>query len=179
MKRKKGSKPTVSYLTRSLKRVGKSVGRRKPASIARQVMCHPRIKKQVIGEVGRLMQEEMKEMCKTKTSSLLRGMRVQDMSSFTFEGLADELRKNAPTFTQLMFDCVTRKRRIRVNQKRKSFIAKDATIVGICASIILRHRNRHMNLFQRIVSVLLYSNNVPEQVNVIYDFVFLKTYGMH
>ena len=98
------------------------------------------------------------------------------MSSFTFEGLADELRKNAPTFTQLMFDCVTRKRRIRVNQKRKSFSAKDATIVGICASIILR---RHMNLFQRIVSVLLYSNNVPEQVNVIYDFVLLKSYSMH
>ena len=111
-----------------------------------------------------------------KTSSLLCGMRVQDMSSFTFEGLADELRKNAPTFTQLMFDCVTRKRRIRVNQKRKSFSAKDATIVGICASIILR---RHMNLFQRIVSVLLYSNNVPEQVNVIYDFVLLKSYSMH
>ena len=65
MKRKKGSKPTVSYLTQSLKRVGKSVGRRKPASIARQVMCHPRIKKHVIGEVGNLMQEEMKEMCKT------------------------------------------------------------------------------------------------------------------
>ena len=74
------------------------------------------------------------------------------MSSFTCEGLVEELRKNAPTFTQLLFDCVTRKCRIRVNRKWKSFIAKDATVVGICASIILRHRNHHMN---RICFVVL------------------------
>ena len=151
----------MSYLSRSMKKVGRSVGRSNPAAIARQVMFHAQIKKHILKEVGKVLQRDIKRACQIKTASLLRKRSAEDMCSFSWASLLGELKKNAPVFVKLLTDCVVRKRKI---EGKRSHCASDDAIVGVCASILLRHRNQEMNLIQRIISMLLYSNHAPVQV---------------
>ncbi len=57
-KRQSGSKDSVTYLRRSMKKIGRSVGRSNPAAIARQVMSHSRIKKEVLKVIGKRVRKE-------------------------------------------------------------------------------------------------------------------------
>ena len=56
----------MSYLSRSMKKVGRSVGRSNPAAIARQVMSHAQIKKHILKEVGKVLQRDIKRACQIK-----------------------------------------------------------------------------------------------------------------
>ena len=58
MKRPAGSQHTISFLSRSLKKVGRSVGRKKPGAIARQVMAHPKIRKAIVKVMGKVIRED-------------------------------------------------------------------------------------------------------------------------
>jgi len=138
------------------------VGRRNPASIARQVMSHGAIRKHVVRQVGKLIKKEMRCTCEVKTSSILRGRDVESMMEFTWSSLIKELGQTAPTLSQLFTDCATRRKR-RCSTK-PSHQAKDETIACVCAAIMLCHHNQQMNMFQRLVSVLLYSDHVPVRV---------------
>ena len=40
-----------------------------------------------------------------------------------------------------------------------SYRVTDDAIIGMCAAILLRHHNTHMNFVQRIISTLLYSGH--------------------
>ena len=64
----------------------------------------------------------------------------------------------------LLKDCVYRKRR-KVSARGVSYRVKDVAVIGMCAAILLRHHNTHMNLVQRIVSTLLCSGQAPKQVH--------------
>lgn len=72
MKRRPGSRHTIHYLAGSMKKIGKSVGRRNCRSIAKQVMSHQRIRKCILLKVGKLLKKDMKNICSKKTSSMLR-----------------------------------------------------------------------------------------------------------
>ena len=60
------------YLLRSLKKLGKSVGRANRSAIARQVVKDDRIRSRVIELLGVSMGKEMKKLCSKKVMSLLR-----------------------------------------------------------------------------------------------------------
>ena len=120
--------------------------------------------------MGKLIQKEMRCTCEIKNPSILRGCEVDNMMSFTWSSLIEELGKTAPTLLQLLTDCVARKRR-RGHSTKPSHHAKDGAIIGVCAVIMLCHHNQHMNLFQRLVSVLLYSDHVPVQVSNTYNYI--------
>ena len=57
MKRKVHSK--VHRLTRSLKGIGKSVGRGKPRSIAKQAMTNRKVKEAVLYHTGKLIRKDV------------------------------------------------------------------------------------------------------------------------
>ena len=50
-------------LSNSLKRLGRSIARRKVSSIALHVMMHDKISKEVIQQVGKVMAKELKSVC--------------------------------------------------------------------------------------------------------------------
>ena len=52
----------------------------------------------------------------------------------------------------------------KVSKRGTSYAVDDATVIGMCAAILLHHSNKHMNLVQRIISSLLYSGLAPKQV---------------
>ena len=163
VKRPRGSKHSVHYLTPSMKKLGKSVGRRNSRSVARQVVNHRRIREYVLRQLGRLIRKDMEHMCSTKKPSMLRKGSLEAMKSFCWEDLVKELENSSPLFCQLLRECVTRKRR-KASKRGRSYAVNDSAVIGVCAAILLHHRNANMNLVQRIVSALLYSGHAPKQV---------------
>ncbi len=154
---------TVHRLTRSMKKIGRSVGRSNPSAIARQVMAHSKVKEAVIKVTGSVVRKEMKVLCKRSAPSILRDTSPKAMQSFKWDTLIDELKMNAPTLLQILQGCTRTKRR-GVSTRGKTYTVPDNTIIGLCAAILLCHRNTQMNLVQRIISVLLYSGHTPKQV---------------
>lgn len=171
MKRKHGSKHSISYLTRFLKSIGKSVAKRNPAALARQVMSHKCVKKEVLKLVGKLIQKDMKLLCRVKVPSILRKRSANAMSSFTWEQLVDEVRNTAPFLHQIVSMCVQRKRR-QMSKKGKTYAANDDSVVSLIVTILLRHRNENLNLIQRIVSILLYCGHAPKMGGS-YNYIIL------
>ena len=163
MKRRPGSRHTIHYLAGSMKKIGKSVGRRNCGSIAKQVLSHRRIRKCILQKVGKLIKKDMDNICSKKASSLLRKRTPDAMRSFTWGDLAQELEQQSPILYQVLKDCVYRKRR-KVSAQGVSYRVNDIAVIGMCAAILLRHHNTHMNLVQRIISTLLYSGHAPKQV---------------
>ena len=97
----------------------------------------------------------MINICSKKVSSMLRKSTAEAMKSFAWDDLTKELEDTSPVFYRILKECVDRKRR-KVS-KRKTNTIDDTTVIGMCAALLLRHRNANMNLVQRIISVLLYS----------------------
>ena len=88
----------VSFLTKSLKKIGKSVARKKPAAIANRVMSHPKIKKGILKVLGKLIVKEMKQVCQKKTSSMLRKTSAEALKSFSWDGPVSRIGKDCPSF---------------------------------------------------------------------------------
>ncbi len=157
---RKDSKANVHYLTHSLKKIGRSVGRRSRAGIARQCMKDAKIKSSVIQLTVKTIKKEIKAMCAYKNGSLLLDRSSYGLSSFNWDNLIEELKRHAPTLFEILHGCVTRKK----PKNSRSYRVKDEGVIGICAAILLRHQNHHMNLVQRILSLLLYSGHAPKMV---------------
>ncbi len=146
-----------------MKKIGRSVGRRNPHAIARQVLAHQQVKDAVLKVTGKQIQKEMMIMCKQGEPSILRDSSKKALQSFQWDTLMGELKAKAPTLLKLLQGCIRTKRR-RASAKGRSYAADEKAVIGLCAAILLRHRNANMNLVQRIVSVLLYSGHAPKQV---------------
>lgn len=175
MKRRPGSKHSIHHLSKSLKKIGKSVGRRNPGAIARQVMAHARIKREILKCVGRAIRKDMKHVCSKKLSSILRCRSAEDMKNFTWDALHAELDTHAPVFCHILNECIRPKRRETKTGKSRAVI--DTAVVGLCSALLLRHWNQRMNLVQRIISTLLYSGHAPKQVFYLCHFrrMYLKS----
>ena len=171
MKRPPGSKHSIHYLTHSMKKVGRSVGRRNCSSVAKQAMSHTRIRQFILKRVGKLIRKDMERICSKQASSILRKRSPDAMKSFTWADFIQEMEQSSPVFCQILKECVHRKRR-KVSKQGVSYAVDDAAVIGMSAAILLRHRNTHMNLVQRIISTLLYSGHAPKQACTLADLYY-------
>ena len=126
--------------------------------------------------------KEMTVMCSRKTNSILRKSTPEAMAGFTWESIMEELEAYAPTLLSILSGCVKVKRRVRKGfakrtenkrqrrWKRKSNRCAETAVLGVCAAIIFRNRNMHMNLVQRIISVLLNSGHASKQVSILFVY---------
>ena len=167
MKRPPGSKHSVHYLTPSLKKVARSIGRRNCRSIACQVVNHKRVRQFIVGRIGRLIRKDMECICSYQVSSMLRKRTPDAMKSFSWGDLTKELEEVSPIFYTILKECVQKKKRTTSKKPRTSYAVDNSSVIGMCAAILLRHRNKNMCLVQRIVSALLYSGHAPKQVHTI------------
>ena len=123
-------------------------------------------------------------MSALKTNSCLRQQDLAAMQIFTWDSLVSELESNAPTLHQVLKACVTVSRRQRAQKrcgskkKVRSHHPESAAVLGLCAAVLLRHRNHSMSLVQRILSVILHSGHVGKQVHV-HVHVFLREKETH
>ena len=68
----------------------------------------------------------------------------------------DEAAEHAPNLVQLLMEC-TRK-------GGKSSKVCQKSVVGVCLSLLCKHRNPRMTLFQRMLSLVLYAGHSAKQV---------------
>ena len=138
-----------------MKKIARSVGRRNPASIARQVLAHGRVRKGILANLCKVIKKEVACMCRNSASSILQDSSPTALQSFNWETLISELNNRAPTLLQLLRGAINTKR-CQYLRKSRTYRVPDATIVGMCSAIILRHKSHKMNLVQRLLSTILY-----------------------
>lgn len=151
----------VHHLSRSLKKIGKGLGRKSIKSVAFQVMKHKQLRSRILKVLGTSIQIELKKMCDMNKPSILRSNDPVVVQSFKWQVLINELKENVPTLYNILACCARKK---PMKQGKKSYRVKDEVVIGICASVLLRHRNCKLNLIQRIVSMILYSNHAGKMV---------------
>ena len=74
------------------------------------------------------------------------------LEKFRWDDLAAELKSRAPVLHEFLSMCVDVKRRQR--SFKKTHRTSNAAVMGVCASLLLRHKNQHMNALQHIVSLI-------------------------
>ena len=150
-----------------MKALVRGVARRNHRTVARQAMRSKAVRTQVLAILKADIQKEMKLLCKKKTQSILRSRSAETLCTFSWDMLADELEEKAPNLFQVLKACVDVKRRKRISEgRRKTRITSNTVVLGVCAGVLLRHCNHHMNLIQRLIALILHAGHSAKQVLV-------------
>ena len=155
----------VRRLTHSLKRLGRSVGRRDRASIARQVVTDRKLLKRTVPLIGKAMAREMKALCSVDANSILKSTDPSTLQTFTWKLLLDELHQIAPVTTTILNKSIVCLRSSKSRKGPRS--ANTDAIIGLCCGLLARARSQKMNLIQRLISVLLYGGHASKQVSLL------------
>ena len=121
--------------------------------------------------LGRDIQSKLTGLCSKKRPSIFRDASARNLATFSWDRLVSDLEERAPTFHNLLYMCTDIKRRKRQPTKKKHKKPnrpRNEAIVGVCASLLLRHKNHNMNLMQRIVSLILHRGHAAKQVHMYY-----------
>ena len=161
VKGKRYSKTHIIPRSSGLKPMARSLGRRNHPAIAKQVMRNPKTKAACLKVLEKDIQKELSSVVSTKSTSCLRLRSLDALESFSWEKLCMELQSSAPTLYQVLHGCVNVKRRQR---STKTHHPSNTAILGVCAAVLLRHRNQNLNLLQRIISLILHSGHAAKQV---------------
>ena len=102
---KEQSTPST-LLTRSLKSLGRSVGRRNWKSIVNQVIKDSFMKKLVAARLGEFLCKELIETCLPIRNSIFRDKRLSAIERFNWSEVAASLKQTAPILFTLLEKCV-------------------------------------------------------------------------
>ena len=174
VKAKNYSRADIIPQSSGLKQVARSVGRRSHPAIARQVMRNPKTRTTCLTILEKDIQKDLSRVASMKGgSSCLRRRTLDALQSFSWEKFHLELKQKAPTLYRVLQGCVNvrRRERGRGRKTRKTHRAHNSAVLGICAAVLLRHRNQHLNVVQRIVSLILHSGHAGKQVCAHFDIV--------
>jgi len=96
----------------------------------------------------------VKVLCSEKTASILCSGKYDDIMSFKWAILMEELKLHAPVLTHVLTSCTASK------QPSSNRMA----IICVCASVLLKYWCSRMSLFQKIVMLILYAGHCGKQV---------------
>ena len=111
-------------------------------------------KKYIVNALGKELAREIRAMASDEVNSILQSQNPEDLKQFSWDMLLNELSTHAPQLKRLLFLAA------------KTNIARSNTnaVVGMCAALLIKHRNPKMNLVQKINSLLLYAGHCSKQV---------------
>ena len=116
-------------------------------------------RKHVVAAVGKVIRNEIKQLCSRNAKSVQRTRDAIKLKQFNWDAIVSEAIEHAPNLTQILMECT--------KTTRKQSKAVQTSIVGMCLSIFCKHRNPQMTMFQRIVSLVLYAGHSAKQVSII------------
>ena len=155
---------TISRLS-GFKKLVRGAARKSHKTVARQAMLNKRSRSHALRILTADVQKEMKFLCSKRANSLLRATSAKKLSTFTWDLLAEELEAKAPTLFAMLMACVSVQQRKRTKATpSKSRCISNTTVLGVCAGILLRHSNHHMNLIQRLIALILHSGHSGKEV---------------
>ena len=147
-----------------LKKLARGIASKSHNTIGRQATKNIMIRQRVLSIIARDIQNEMTALCSKNFNSILRQSSFEAIQNFSWKSLSKELQQVAPTLYRVLSGCTNVTRRIRSSPKNKKEGHMNETVLGVCASILLRHRNVHMNAVQHIVSLILNAGHSGKQV---------------
>ena len=107
----------------------------------------------------------MKKLCSKRVNSLLRRKDCTSLQEFNIHGVISEMKVHAASVLTLLRGCLQGRNRSRA-KKTKSRAFDEDLVVGICSAILLRGRSQRMSLFQRVISLILYSGHASKRVSM-------------
>ena len=134
--------------------MGKAVAHGSKKSMAKQCLEDSITRKHLFELIGIKLRNEIRIMASENTGSFLQSTTTEELKSFSWPRVFEELIKHAPTLLLILQACT----KTKIERKNTT------SIVGTCAVIILKHRNSKMSLFQKMVSIILYAGHCSKQV---------------
>ena len=150
-------------LTPTHKRFGKLLVRGGKSSIAAQCLCDLDCRKHVVAGIGRVLRSELATMCSKGFGSILRSSSAENLKSFSWHQVVAEMQACTPTLLHLLQSCM--------RTKRGFYKYKQKTVIGFLVSIMCKYR---CQLFQKMLSLVLYAGHSSKQVATDYDMVGLN-----
>ncbi len=149
------TRPKTFFLTPHRKHLGKAVARKSKKTIAAETLKDSSTKGYIVSIIGRELSREVRAMASDPVKSILQSQNPDDLKQFKWDTLLRELSKCAPVLSRLLL-LATKTKRPRLNQK---------AVIGVCAAILINHRNSKMNLVQKLASLILYAGHASKQVS--------------
>lgn len=143
------------YLSRSLKQLGKYVGRGKRQSIAKAAIENSALRGEIVAALCTAAHKEMIALCSDSHDSILCMKTKPALELFSWERVWLELQQHAP----LLLDILTK---LLPPSKRGAKSIQPALCV--CASILLKLRSNKVNLVQTMIAVVLRAGHATKQV---------------
>ncbi|SMN01816.1 hypothetical protein SPONN_108 [uncultured Candidatus Thioglobus sp.] len=155
------------------KHMSKALARGSKKSVVEDCFKDPKIHMYLKKKIGRVLKSEIKSMCSNKVNSILRSTSsCKNLTKFKWSYVIDELKVHAPLLFDILVSCIP------LNG------ANSQAIICMCSSLIFSNHFKHMNLIQKIISLILYAGRAGKQVRVSHctcilniEFVFSKVYS--
>lgn len=108
----------------------------------------------ILKRIGQLVHAEVRTMCSDRVKSVLQSNKCDDLKNFRWSRVMDEMKVHAPVLLSILVSC-TKTKHPRSNQ-----------IATVCfvASVLFKFRYARMNVFQKVLSLILYAGHCGKQV---------------
>ena len=147
------------YLSRSLRKIGRYVGRGNKRSIAEAVIQNSALCHEVVTALGRALRKEIGKICSDSHDSILRMKTKTALELFSWGRVWLELQTHAPLLVDVLLQLLPPSKRTTEDAIHPALC--------ICASILLKLRNNKVNLVQAMVAVILKAGHATKQVHFI------------
>ena len=148
-------RPRTLIMTPQRRKLCRPLARGSRCTLARRCLSDRLIKKYIVKGMGVSLRHEIARLCSDNSTFVLRKKHPNTLKEFSWEGIVNEAKELAPTFTELLLSC-TKTRKPRKNQK---------AIIGLLFAIMCKHRRPALSLIQQVVSLILYSGHASKRVS--------------
>lgn len=141
-------------MTPNRRHISKAAARGHKQGVADQCFQDDQIFTIIVKKIERKVYEELKSLCSLKVNSILRDGSSKSVKNFKWESFLSEIQAHAPILYRIVLAC-TRTKHPRPNRNG---------LIGLCIALLAKYRCPHMNLFHKIISLVLYSGHSGKQV---------------
>ena len=113
-------------------------------------------RKHVVAAVGKVIRNEIKQLCSRNAKSVQRTRDAIKLKQFNWDAIISEATEHAPNLTDIN----------GVYQDNQKAVESSPNEYCGNVSILCKHRNPQMTLFQWIVSLVLYVGHSAKQVSI-------------
>ena len=117
------------------------------------------VRQHIITKIGKLLQSEVATLCSNRCNSALRCPSNEQILSFEWVRVLQEMQEHAPTLLSLL-RLATQTRRERPNQ--------DA-VIAMCTAMMCKLRNSEVNAAQKTLSLILFGGHASKQVRMLLE----------
>lgn len=94
--------PKLLRVSRSLRSIGRSVGKKRKGSIVNAVWKHPQLRNLILIKLGKAIKKEIEYSCSEAAESLYKSKQLEDLKSFEWTSLSSDMKRTMPTLHSIL-----------------------------------------------------------------------------